>query len=103
MSDLFGFVLELLAVLVLIVGPVSTYIIARRKVGPEVLLADINAVKGWSEQRANYEKELTDLHNALMEEQEKNRRNRQEYYKTLADLEDENERLRDSLEELSGE
>lgn len=46
---------EFLGILVLFLSPVLTWIIARRKEERDSLLADIEAVRGWAEERRGFE------------------------------------------------
>ena len=85
--NLTGFpILELIAFAGIIAGPIIAYLASRRKIGAEVLLIDINAIKGWSEQRRSFEKEIACLHNSLRDERSKRRSEREIYLKKIDEM-----------------
>lgn len=60
MNDEWATLLDILAKAALFLAPVLTYLIASRKENRESILSDIEAVKGWAEERRAFEKDLRD-------------------------------------------
>ena len=100
-------IFEIIAFLGIVTGPVLAYWFARRKSKAEILLIDINTIKGWSEQRRNSEKERAELRQALSDEQNLRRSDREKYLKKIDEIQKELSVLRDKLREcgddLTGE
>lgn len=91
--------LEILPVLAIFAGPLVTYLIARRKAGAELLLADLQAVKNWAELRKSYETELKELHDALSEERDKRRNDAEKHEKQIEEIQEELLYLRELVRE----
>ena len=94
--------LELLAILALVLGPLLTYSIAKKKQAPELLLADLQAVKGWSEQRRSYEAEVAELHVELIAERDRRREERETYLALIDEIKEEVKQLRRDLKNCLG-
>ena len=95
-------IFEFIAFLGIIVGPVIAYFAARRKIGAEVLLIDINAIKGWAEYRKSSEKEIAGLHQDLSDEQDKRRAERERYLKKIDNIHQELVTIRVQLSDCLG-
>lgn len=66
-------VLGVIAFVGVIAAPILTYIIARAKLGGELRLSDLEAIRGWSEISRQWDEERTSLHAIIDEEREKRR------------------------------
>lgn len=75
---------EVLALIGIIAGPLAGYLAAKRMTDANVLVANLDAIKKWSEQRQHWEDEISDLHTALAVEQEKRRAEREKYLDQLS-------------------
>lgn len=95
--DVLSIILAFIAVIGTMSGPVLAYISARRREGSDALLSDLEAIKGWSEQRKAFEAEIKELHEALLEERDRRREERQAYQ---ADLDAIHAELRDLRKKL---
>jgi hypothetical protein len=95
-------IFELIALLGIVVGPLIAYFAAKRKIGAEVLLIDINTIKGWGEARREMEGEIAGLRNALEISETKRRADREKYLKKIdelqAELDEYAEKLKDCAE-----
>lgn len=99
LNDTLSVVLALFALMGTVAAPILAFLIARRKVGGEVLLADIEAVKGWSDQRKRFEEEIQQLHEDLISERAKRREERLQYDIEIDSIRTELAVLRAALEE----
>jgi len=97
-------VLEFIALLGVVAGPVIAYLAAKRHSDAEVLLIDISTIKGWSEARIQFEEEIANLHNEVNAEQDKRREERKKYLAKIECLENTirqmEKKLRDCTEDL---
>lgn len=92
-------ILDILPALAMFAGPLLTYIVARRELGAKLLIADLQAVKDWSELRRSYETELKSLHDALAEEREKFREAKEKHNQQIEEIEEELMYLRELVRE----
>ena len=92
-------VFEIIALLGIVVGPGVAYLAAKRKIKSEVLLIDINTIRGWSAQRKSFENEIAELHQALSDEQDQRRADRERYLLQIDALQMEVSELRERLRE----
>lgn len=94
---------EILAILGMVVGPFIAYLAAKRKIGAEVLLIDIETIKGWSEARKAFEAEIAELHIDLAAEQNLRRDDRTKYLEQIAKLERTIRDLEDRVQDCEDE
>ena len=94
-------IFEVVAILGVIVGPLIAYFAAKRKIGAEVLLIDIETIKGWTEVRKSWAEELSELHTALVNEQNKRREERTKYLVRILELEEQIRELKKKLKECT--
>lgn len=97
-NDMWSMVIQILIPLAALFGPWLTYVIAKRKLGGDLVLADISAVKEWSNQRKAFENEILELHNGLMEEQDRRRKDREMYTSMIDQISSELDQIRAEFE-----
>lgn len=95
-------ILEIIALFGVVVGPAIAYLAAKRKIGAEVRLIDIETIKGWSEQRKNFEREIAELHQELSDEQDRRRADRATYHEQIEDLYEQLSVMRKKLNRYEG-
>ena len=92
-------VLEVLATLALFAGPTVTYIIARRQERQGSLMADIEAVRGWAEERRQLESDIRDYRERVRMLEDENAQERQKRRDADARADEQQARL-EKIEEL---
>lgn len=102
-DNLITIVMGVLALLGTLGGPLLGYSVARRKLAGEVLVADLEAIKGWNVQRKSFEEDLRTLHEELISEREKRRSDRLQYEAELDAIRDDMRLLRLALDECISE
>lgn len=75
-DEILKILLGLLAVVGTVTGPLLAYLVSSKKLGGELLLSDIEAVRGWAELRDHYENTIEQFHLDLLTEREKRREER---------------------------
>ena len=84
-----------------VISPLVAYYAAKRKIGAEILLINIDTIKGWSEARKSFETEIAELHDELNAERLKRREERVKYEKKIEDLKAEIKELTEKLEDCT--
>lgn len=102
-DNLISIVMAVLALIGTLGGPLLGYSVAQRKLAGEVLVADLEAIKGWNAQRKSFEDDLGALHEELISEREKRRADRLQYEADLDVIRDEMRLLRLALDECISE